>query len=71
MNVQEDYGHVEVWTAIHNTETYVFMKGQEVHFVQFDRDLPQEYIAEFFSKYEGYKAFKIEEDETMVTTSPA
>ncbi len=68
MNVEENYGNVQVWTAIHGTETYLMIAGQEVHFVQFDRDVSQEHIAEFFKDYEKYKIIKIEEDGNFVTT---
>ena len=71
MNVREEYGHVQVWTAIHNTETYIMVCGQEVHFIQFDRDVRQEHIAEFFEEYKNYKIIKVEEDGNFVTSLPA
>jgi phosphoribosylanthranilate isomerase len=62
MNVDEAYGHVEVFTSVYKKETYLIINGVEVHFVQFDRDSTQTSIEEFFEPYAGCKVVKIEED---------
>lgn len=61
MNVREAYGSVQVWTAIHNAETYLMIYGQEVHLLQFDRGTTKEAISEFLAEYKDYKITKIEE----------
>lgn len=71
MNVREEYGHLQVWTAIHNTETYLMVRGQEVHFVQFDRGVTQDHIARFFDEYKEYKIIKVEEEGNLIISSPA
>jgi len=64
LNVNEEYGYINVWGSLYETETYLlFAHGSnEFHLVQFDKDATQAEIAEFFaSKRKHYRVVKIEE----------
>jgi hypothetical protein len=63
LNVQEEYGRIDVWGSIYTCPTYLLQWGVEFHIVQFDS---QEYADEFFeniqdSYWKRYKVTKIEE----------
>jgi hypothetical protein len=63
LNVQEEYGRIDVWGSVYNCPTYLLQWKLEFHIIQFDS---QEYADEFFndiqdSYWKKYKVTKIEE----------
>jgi hypothetical protein len=54
LNVDEGYGHVDVWGSVYNCPTYLLQIGMEFHIIQFES---QEYADEFLS--EGTRKYRI------------
>jgi hypothetical protein len=59
MNVDEEYGRIDVWGSIYNRPTYLLQDGVEFHIIQFESP---EYANEFFEENgKSYKVTKLEE----------
>jgi hypothetical protein len=70
LNVDEEYGYVNVWGAL-TRETYLLFAEESVefHLVQFSTDMSQAEIAKFFDdKRKHYRVVKIEKDGTFTAT---
>ena len=49
LNVDEEYGRIDVWGSIYSCPTYLLQAGLEFHIVQFDN---QAYADEFIEENE-------------------
>lgn len=71
LNVNEEYGHVQVWGSLYERETYLLVNGNEFHLVQFDKEASQKDIFDFFkTKKKYYKVVKIEKNGGLIVSEP-